>query len=459
MHDFRTPHPTRYAMIAEFNAPQPVDPRQAFQQLKNRLHRQMVDAIDLSKAGQLPERELRSQLRALATHLCGQETINLPPDDREVMVREIMDEIYGFGPIESLMNDPDVSDVLINGPDSVFIERNGLLERTNIRFASNDHLIHFIQRLVGRAGRRIDEVSPMVDAKLPDGSRLNAVIPPLALRGPTVSIRRFKSKGISFEEMVRTDTLTPEMADFMVACVRGRINLVISGGTGAGKTTMLNNVSRFIPETERVVTIEQTAELQMQQNDVVALETRPPNVEGRGEISQRDLLKNSLRMRPDRIIVGEARGGEVLDMLQAMNTGHDGSMSTVHANDTRDALDRMELMIALSGVELPMLVARQYIASAVQILVHMMRLSTGERKVMRISELCGCQDGAYQIEDIFVYRMTGVDANGRARGAFYATGYEPQALKRLAGRGHDIPPLMFSARELNSSREYQPEVR
>ena len=443
-------------MIAQTPAPPLVDPRQAFQQLKTRLHRQMVDAIDLSKAGLLPERELRSQLRSLATHLCGQEAVNLPPDDREAMVREIMDEIYGFGPIEPLMNDPEVSDVLINGPDSVFIERNGLLERTDIRFASNEHLIHFIQRLVGRAGRRIDEVSPMVDCKLPDGSRLNAVIPPLALRGPTVSIRRFKSAGVSFEDMVRGGTLTPEMADFMVACVRGRMNIVVSGGTGAGKTTMLNNIGRFIPETERIVTIEQTAELQMQQNDVVALETRPPNVEGRGEITQRDLLKNSLRMRPDRIIVGEARGGEVLDMLQAMNTGHDGSMSTVHANDTRDALDRMELMIALSGVELPTTVARQYIASAVQILIHMMRLSTGERKVMRISELCGCQDGAYQLEDIFVYRMYGVDAGGRARGAFYATGYEPQALKRLASRGHDIPSLMFSARELNSNREYRP---
>jgi len=442
-------------MIAEQTPSAPVDPRQAFQILKTRIHRQMVDAIDLSKAGQLPERELRNQLRSLAAHLCTQQTVNLPNDDREAMVREIMDEIYGFGPIEPLMSDPDVSDVLINGPDSVFIERNGLLERTDIRFANDEHLVHFIQRLVGRAGRRIDEVSPMVDAKLPDGSRLNAVIPPLALRGPTVSIRRFKQRGITFEDMVRSATLTPEMADFMVACVRGRMNIVVSGGTGAGKTTMLNNISRFIPESERVVTIEQTAELQLQQRDVVALETRPPNVEGRGEISQRDLLKNSLRMRPDRILVGEARGGEVLDMLQAMNTGHDGSMSTVHANDTRDALDRMELMIALSGVELPMLVARQYIASAVQILIHMTRLSTGERKVMRISELCGCQDGTYQIEDIFVYRMSGVDASGKARGAFYATGYEPQALKRLASRGCDVPSLMFAARELNSNREYR----
>jgi len=431
------------------------DPRQAFQDLKNRLHRQMVDAIDLSKAGELPERELRSQLRSLAAHLCSQQTVQLSTEDREVMVREIMDEIYGFGPIEALMNDVDVSDVLVNGPDSVFIERNGRLERTDVRFASEEHLLHFIQRLVGRAGRRIDEVSPMVDAKLPDGSRFNAVIPPLALRGPTVSIRRFKNRAVVFEDMVRMGSLTPEMADFLIAAVRGRLNVVVSGGTGAGKTTLLNNLSRFIPETERVITIEQTAELQLQQKDVVSLETRPPNVEGRGEITQRDLVKNSLRMRPDRIIVGEARGGEVLDMLQAMNTGHDGSMSTVHSNDTRDALDRMELMIALAGVELPTLVARQYIASAVQILVHINRLSTGERKVVRVSELCGCQDGTYQIEDIFVYRMAGIDEDGKARGAFYATGYEPQVLKRLAGRGFDVPTHLFSARELALRTDYQ----
>jgi pilus assembly protein CpaF len=294
----------------------------------------------------------------------------------------------------------------------------------------------------------------MVDAKMPDGSRLNAVIPPLALRGPTVSIRRFKNRAIVLEDMVRFDSLTSDMADFLVACVRGRMNVVVSGGTGAGKTTLLNNLSRFIPETERVVTIEQTAELQLQQKDVVSLETRPPNVEGRGEITQRDLVKNSLRMRPDRVIVGEARGGEVLDMLQAMNTGHDGSMSTVHANDTRDALDRMELMIALSGVELPTLVARQYIASAIQILVHITRLSTGERKLIRISELISCHDGVYQIEDIFVYRMSGIDSDGKARGAFYATGYAPHILSRLSARGFELPTTMFTARELTTRGDY-----
>ncbi|MBA4032519.1 MAG: pilus assembly protein CpaF [Planctomyces sp.] len=428
------------------------DGRRSFEILKTRLHRQMVDAIDLSKASELPEADLRAQLRSLANHLCQQQEASLPAADREVMVAAIMDEIYGFGPIEPLMSDPEVTDVLINGSDTVFVERNGLIERTDIRFADDAHLMQFIHRMVGRTGRRIDEVSPMVDAKLPDGSRLNAVIPPLALRGPTVSIRRFKTKAVVFEDMVRMGSLTREMADFLIAAVRGRLNIVVSGGTGAGKTTMLNNISRFIPETERVVTIEQTAELQLQQKDVVSLETRPPNIEGRGEITQRDLLKNSLRMRPDRIIVGEARGGEVLDMLQAMNTGHDGSMSTIHANDTRDALDRMELMVALAGVDLPHNVARQYIANAVQILVHITRLGTGERKVMRISELTGYHDGNYQLEDIYVYRMTGIGSDRRARGAFYATGHEPETLKRLAARGSEIPEMSFSARELGESQ-------
>ena len=426
-----------------------LDSRQAFQQLKTRLHHRMVDAIDLSKAGQLPEEKLRDQLRSLASHLCTMDAVKLEPADRDVMVREIMDEIYGFGPLEPLMHDPDVTDVLVNGSGTVFIERNGQLQKTDIRFANDEHLVGLIQRLVGRAGRRIDEVSPMVDCKLPDGSRLNAVIPPLALRGPTLSIRRFTRKALMFEDMVTLGSLAPAMGEFLATAVRGRLSTMVSGGTGAGKTTLLNALSRFIPQTERVITIEQTAELQLQQPDVVGLEWRPANVEGRGEISQRDLVKNSLRMRPDRIIVGECRGGEVLDMLQAMNTGHDGSMGTVHANDTRDALDRLELMIALSGVELPTLIARQYIASAIQILVHISRLSTGERKVMRISELSGCRDGVYTIEDIFVYRMSGVDQNNRAIGSYYATGYEPVALSRLAALGFEVPRELFVPRELH----------
>jgi pilus assembly protein CpaF len=427
---------------------QQADSSRAFQELKTRLHARMIDAIDLSKAGELPEEDLRQELRGLAEHLCTLEEAQLEPADRETMVREIMDEIYGFGPLEPLMNDPTISDVLVNGADRVFVERNGKLEQTDIRFADNRHLMQLIGRLVGRAGRRIDEVSPMVDAKLPDGSRLNAVIPPLALKGPTLSIRRFAKERLLFEDMIRFGSLSPEMAEFLQLAVKGRLNILLSGGTGAGKTTLLNNLSQFIPTSERVVTIEQTAELQLQQPDVVSLEMRPANVEGRGEISQRDLLKNSLRMRPDRIIVGEARGGEVLEMLQAMNTGHDGSMSTVHANDTRDALARLEMMIALSGSSLPTLVARQYIASAIQILVHITRLSSGERKVMRISELRACQDGVYTIEDIFVCRMRGFKKDGTAESTFYASGYEPKAVQRLASIGFEVPESMFLPREL-----------
>ena len=430
--------------------------RRSFQQLKTKLHRQIVDVIDMSKAGEIGPEEFRKQLRSLATHLVSRPENNLAGRDRDIMVQELMDEIYGFGPIQEVMDDPDVSDVLVNGADTVFIERNGLLERTNIKFADDDHLLQFIQRLVGRAGRRIDETTPMVDAKLADGSRLHAVIPPLALRGPTLSIRRFKSKIVLFEDMVRTGTLTPEMADFLIQAVRGRMNILLSGGTGAGKTTMLNNLSRFIPASERVVTIEETAELQLQQADVVGLETRVPNVEGKGLVTPRDLLRNSLRMRPDRIIVGEARGGEVLDMLQAMNTGHDGSMSTVHANDTRDALARLELMIALSGAELPTKVARQYIATAMQLFVHVQRLPTGERKIMRISELTGVTNGEFDLEDIFVYRMAGTDGAGRAIGSFYATGYEPQCLRRMNARGYDVPVRIFQARELRTGGDYQP---
>jgi pilus assembly protein CpaF len=441
-------------MIAEIDAKAASpDARQEFQRLKTQLHRQMVDAIDLSRAGTLEEPELRRQLRALAAHLCAQKEVDLPLAERDAMVEELIDEIFGFGPLQSLMNDPAVSDVLVNGCHNVYVERNGMLEATPVKFANDEHLLRFIQRLVGRAGRRIDEVSPMVDAKLPDGSRLNAVIPPLALRGPTLSIRRFKTQVLLLEDMVRIGSLAAEMADFLVAAVRARVNLVISGGTGAGKTTLLNNLSRFIPASERVITIEQTAELQLQQADVVALEMRPPNIEGKGEISQRELLRNSLRMRPDRIIVGEARGGEVLEMLQAMNTGHDGSMSTLHANDTRDALHRLEMMIALSGVDLPIHIARQYIASGIQLFVHIARLSTGERKILRVSELVGVQGGEYAIEDIFVYRGTGV-RDGRVQGAFYATGYRPHLLARLLGAGQALAEEFFWPREIVPAEDY-----
>ena len=421
-----------------------------FQRLKTSLHRQMVDIIDFSKAESMTEDDLRAQLRSLADYLCTRQSVQMGQQQRETMVGEIMDEIYGFGPIESLMVDPEVTDILVNGPDRVLVERNGLLETTNIRFADSNHLMQFIHRLVGRAGRRIDESSPMVDARLPDGSRFNAVIPPLALCGPTVSIRRFGNRRLQMEDMIKHGSVAPAMADFLILAVRGRMNVIVSGGTGAGKTTLLNCMSRFIPDSQRVVTIEETAELSLQQIDVIPLETRLPNLEGKGAVTQRDLLRNALRMRPDRIIVGEARGGEVLDMLQAMNTGHDGSMSTVHANDTRETLDRLELMIALAGVDLPSRIARQYVANAIDIVIHVTRLHTGERRITRISEVSGLKDGEYRMDDIFVYRISGEDKDGHPQGSFFATGYQPVALRRLAMTGANIEQYrpLFEAREL-----------
>ena len=418
--------------------------------LKTSLHRQIIELVDFSRAEAMKEEELRAQLQSLADYLCSRQAESLGAADREQLVRELMDEIYGFGPIESLMVDPEVTDILINGPNRVLVERRGRLESTPLRFADDAHLMQLIHRLVGRAGRRIDEASPMVDARLPDGSRFNAVIPPLALGGPTVSIRRFGNQRLQLEDLVRLGTLAPAIGDFLVLAVQGRMNVIVSGGTGAGKTTLLNCMSRYIPDTQRVVTIEETAELSLQQRDVVSLETRLPNMEGRGAVTQRDLLRNALRMRPDRIIVGEARGSEVLDMLQAMNTGHDGSMSTMHANDARETLDRLELLVALSGVDLPPRIARQYIANAVDIVIHVTRLFTGERRITRISEVSGLRDGEFRMEDIFVYRMTGENLDGKPLGSFYATGYQPAALRRMALTGANIDRYrpLFEAREL-----------
>jgi len=423
---------------------------QEFQQLKSSLHRQMVDVIDFSRAESMSEEELRDQLRSLAQYLCTRDETRLDGEQRDTMVGEIMDEIYGFGPLEPLMNDPDVTDVLVNGPQRVLVERHGKLETTDIQFGDDGHLMQFIHRLVSRAGRRIDESNPIVDARLPDGSRFNAVIPPLALCGPTVSIRRFGNRRLDIEDLIETGSLAPAIADFLILAVRGRMNVIVSGGTGAGKTTLLNCVSRFIPDSQRVVTIEETAELKLQQPDVIPLETRMANMEGRGAVTQRDLLRNSLRMRPDRIIVGEARGAEVLDMLQAMNTGHDGSMSTVHANNTRETLDRLELMVALAGADLPSTTARRYIANAVDIVIHVTRLHTGERRVSRISEVVGISDNDYQVEDIFVYRLSG-EEQGKAVGSFFATGYEPRSLQRLGMTGVDIDRYkpLFAPRELD----------
>jgi pilus assembly protein CpaF len=431
-----------------------IDDRKSFQKLKTSLHRRIVDAIDLTRTPALEEGELRDQLHALTAHVCAQETANLPGEIRETLVREIMDEIYGFGPLEPLMADPTVNDILVNGPDSVRVERNGLLEGTDVRFADEGHLLRLIHRLVEHAGRRIDERSPMIDAKLPDGSRMTAIIPPLAARGATLSIRRNDLSGSRFEELVQRGTLAGEMAEFLGAAVRGRLNIVVSGGSGAGKTTVLNSLGRAIPRNQRIVTIEETAELRLDQLDVISLETRPTSAVTGTVATPRELLKDCLHLRPDRIILGDARGPEVLDLLQAMNTGHDGSMSTIHANDTRDALDRIELLAALSGLELRLPAARAYIASCVQILVHVARLVSGERKVVRISELCGVAGGQYQIEDLFVYRMAGCDEEGHAQGLFYSTGTEPASLSRLAAMGVELPRDFFIPRELVAGGNY-----
>ncbi len=421
-----------------------------FQRLKNQLHRQMVDAIDFSRAESMTEDELRDQLRSLAEYLASRQDLNFDEAQRDSMVTEIMDEIYGFGPLQPLMLDPDVTDVLVNGPDRVLVERFGKLESTDIRFADDQHLMTFIQRVVGRAGRRIDESNPIVDARLPDGSRFNAVVPPLALCGPTISIRRFGNRRLTMEDVVHFGTLAPAMASFLILAVQGRLNIIVSGGTGAGKTTLLNCISHYIPDDQRVVTIEETAELKLQQPDVIPLETRLPNMEGRGAITQRDLLRNSLRMRPDRIVVGESRGAEVLEMLQAMNTGHDGSMSTVHANNTLETLHRLELMVALSGADLPPRIARQYITNAVDIIVHTSRMHSGQRRITRISEVVALDNGEYQVEDVFVYRPSTMTTDNEASEAFLATGYVPNAIQRMKDSGMDVSTYdrLFVERQL-----------
>jgi pilus assembly protein CpaF len=431
-----------------------LDDRKSFQKLKTSLHRRIVDAIDPSKTASLEANDFREQLRALVTHVCSGEPVTLPEEMREAMVREIMDEIYGFGPLESLLADPTVSDILINGPDNVRIERNGALESTEVRFADEAHLLRLIHRLVEQAGRRIDERSPTVDARLADGLRMTAVIPPMAVRGPTLSLRRGTLDSLRFEELVRRGTLTGEMVDFLVAAVRGRLNILISGGSNSGKTTLLNNLGRAIPRKQRIVTIEETAELQLDQPDVVALETQSASGIGADESTLRELFKTCLNLRPERIVLGDARGAEVFDLLQAMNTGHDGSMSTIHANDAVNALERIELLATLSGVPFPLPAARAYVASAVQILIHVARFSSGERKVVRISELSGVCDGRYQIDDLFIYRMAGCDDAGRVQGSFYATGTEPSSLARLATLGVEVPEELFVPRELSAGGHY-----
>ena len=416
-----------------------------FQRLKTAIHEELVETLDLSVLEHVDPSVLRAEIRRLAEEICGGLDKRLDDASHRRMVDELMDEIFGLGPLERVINDPAVSDILVNGPHEVFVERNGRLERTDVVFADQEHLLRIIQRIVSQVGRRVDEISPMVDARLPDGSRVNAVIPPLALGGPKLSIRRFGAQPLTADQLVGNGAARPEMLQFLAAAVQARISCLISGGAGAGKTTLLDALSAFIPDTERLITIEDSAELILCHPHVVRLETRVANVEGAGETSQRDLLRNCLRMRPDRILVGEVRGPEALDMLQAMNTGHEGSMTTIHANDTRDALSRLEMMIAMTGFELPVSVMRQYIACGIRLVVHLARLKGGARRITRISEIAGFEQGNYRMEDIFGFRQTGVDAEGHAVGQFYTTGYRPQCLGQIDAAGLDLPTDLFDA--------------
>ncbi|MCC6751852.1 MAG: CpaF family protein [Deltaproteobacteria bacterium] len=411
-----------------------------YHDMKRAIHDQLVDRLELQKLDRLKPEELRAELRNTITDLIVAAQLPLNRIERERLIQELLDEITGLGPLEPLLADPTIADILVNGYNTVFIEREGRILETSVRFRDNDHLMQIINRIVSRIGRRVDETSPMVDARLPDGSRVNAIIPPLALDGPALSIRRFGGKPLLAPDLVAGGSLTPAMLDFVAAAVRARLNILISGGTGSGKTTMLNAMSAFIPPTERIVTIEDAAELQLQQRHVVRLETRPPNLEGKGAITQRDLVRNSLRMRPDRIIVGEVRGAEVMDMLQAMNTGHDGSMTTVHANSPRDALTRLGAMVGMAGAVYSESVMSLTLSRALNMVVHLSRGSDGKRRVLSISEITGMEGSVITMQEIFMFRQRGVDANGHVLGESVATGIRPQSLERIqrAGYGTDI---------------------
>ncbi len=416
----------------------------ALQQVKGRVHRKLLERLNLSNLDRLDRQQVADAVRKVVQDLITQESVPLNFEERDAVVVQVLDEIFGLGPLEPLIKDPEVSDILVNTYKQVYIERHGRLERTEVMFQDDRHLLQIIDRIVSAVGRRIDDSSPMVDARLPDGSRVNAIIRPLALDGPHLSIRKFKRDALSGEDLLRTESLTDQMLTLLKAIVKARLNVLISGGTGAGKTTLLNILSSFIPTTERIVTIEDSAELQLKQPHVVRLETRPANIEGHGEVPQRLLLINALRMRPDRIIMGECRGPEAIDMLQAMNTGHDGSITTLHANTPRDALSRLETMISMASLELPERAMRQQIASAINVVIQVSRLSDGSRKLMQVSEIVGMEGDIITMQDIFVYEREGVTENDRVLGQFKATGIRPRFSERLKTYGIDLSSLLFS---------------
>jgi pilus assembly protein CpaF len=417
---------------------------QQFQQVKARVHRRLIERLNLSNLDKIDREQVIETIRKVVHDLLTAEMVPLNFDERELLVSQVLDEIFGLGPLEPLVQDHTVSDILVNTFSQVYVERNGKLERTDVRFQDDKHLLQVIDRIVSAVGRRIDDSSPMVDARLPDGSRVNAIIKPLAVDGPHLSIRKFKRDALSGEDLLRYGTLTDPMLEFLRAAVKARLNILIAGGTGAGKTTLLNVLSSYIPVTERIVTIEDSAELQLRQPHVVRLETRPSNIEGQGEVEQRALVINSLRMRPDRIIVGEVRGKEAVDMLQAMNTGHDGSLTTLHANTPRDALSRLETMISMASLELPERAMRQQIASAINLVIQESRLSDGTRKVMQISEIVGMEGDVITMQDIFLFEREGVGENDRVLGRFRASGIRPRCADRFKAYGIDIANMLFA---------------
>ena len=419
-------------------------------ELKTRVHDRLLDLIDLPRIETMDRELFKSELRGLIERIIGEEGFSLPLNlgEREKLFKEIRDEVLGLGPLEPFLQDPTLSDVLVNTYKQIYVERYGKLELTDSRFKDDAHLLKIIDKIVSSVGRRIDESSPMVDARLHDGSRVNAIIPPLAIDGPILSIRRFAVDPLEMEDLININTLIPQVGELLKGIVKTRLNVLISGGTGSGKTTLLNVLSRFIPEDERIVTIEDSAELQLKQDHVARLETRPANIEGKGEVTQRDLVKNSLRMRPDRIIVGEVRGNEALDMLQAMNTGHEGSLTTIHANSPRDALLRLETMVAMANVDIPAVFLRRYISSAIDIIVHLTRLPDGTRKIISLQEITGMEGDVLTLQEIFSFKQTSIDPTGKIKGRFQFHGIRPKFIDRFLTSGIEISPDLFDSTNL-----------
>ena len=417
--------------------------RDAYQKLRREIHLTVLDRVELERLSRLPQEQVRQEISSLISRILDEERLLANDIERRQLAIDVYDEMFGFGPLESLLRDPGISDILVNTYRQVYVERSGQLELTDVTFYDDAHLMKVIEKIVSRVGRRIDESTPMVDARLPDGSRVNAIIPPSAIDGPLMSIRRFAVNPLKMDDLVSYQSLTPPMAELLDALAHAKVNVLVSGGTGSGKTTLLNILSGFIPRSERIVTIEDAAELQLQQPHVLRLETRPPNIEGKGEITQRTLVRNALRMRPDRIILGEVRGAEALDMLNAMNTGHEGSLATIHANTPRDALTRLENMISVGGLTLPPKTMRQQIASAISVVVQATRLTDGKRKIVSIQELTGMEGDIINMQEIFTFKRTGVDRDGTVRGHFCATGVRPKFVERLQAFGINLPDSLY----------------